>query len=755
MPRLLVQQPEKLRPYLLHGLDLQYRDGDSEATCDCPFCGREGKFSVNIETGLWGCFICAEGTEKGGGNAYVFLRHLWKLSDENTKNYSELAERRRLLNPETLMLWETCQSLVTGEWLVPGYSIDGKLCQLYKYVNNGKRWLLMPTPTLGHRLHGVNLYDPRKSTIYLCEGPWDGMLLWETLAQTKLTDSGLAATANVNASLLGDASVLAVPGCNVFQENWVGLFAGKRIVLMYDNDHPRQHPVTRKQVAPAGLTAMQRIAKLLSEASTPPASIEYLSWGKEGWEPELPSGWDITDALSGAKTVNSRPLASRIAALKEILGKVTPIPSAWIGSTHNHKQKANGKATPPGGSRIIPCTSWKLVVNAWRKAMLMRSDLEDVLCIALAVCLSTEQIGDQLFLQMIGDAGSGKTRFCDAMLTSSNCYALEHLTGFHSGWKDESGEDYSLLSRINHKTLITPEGDVLISSPHFPEIMSQQRRIFDGTSGASYKNRKEDLRYTGLRTPWIIAGTPALMDTDQSRLGDRFLRVCISPPAEDEKQEILRRVGYTALRSVIVASNGDAGGHVSKQMAEAYGMTGGYVDYLFGNATELLSSLQIDEESIVSQCSLLAEFTADMRARPDPDHRKEHAATKELPTRLTHQFVRLACCLAVVLNQKSINEDVLLRVRKVAMDTGRGRTLALTHYLYDAPNGLAVDQLALYEGQPPDRTKALLQFLKKIHIVELFEPDPVKGVKSRKKWRLTERMRNLFTHAVIESNNHA
>ena len=49
----------------------------------------------------------------------------------------------------------------------------------------------------------------------------------------------------------------------------------------------------------------------------------------------------------------------------------------------------------------------------------------------------------------------------------------------------------------------------LLSSPKFAELMSQQRRIFDGTSGASYKNRKEDVRFTGLRTPWVMAVTPS------------------------------------------------------------------------------------------------------------------------------------------------------------------------------------------------------------------------------------------------------
>ncbi len=346
----------------------------------------------------------------------------------------------------------------------------------------------------------------------------------------------------------------------------------------------------------------------------------------------------------------------RVKRLQELLALVRPVPADWLvgkGSAREH-----GKELEPLG-----CKDWDVLLKAWRKAIRLRQGLEDVLAVMLAVCLSTEQVGDsQLFLMVIGVPGNAKTRLCDALLVSKKCCPLEHLKGFYSGYTDATGEDFSLLARINRKTLITPEMDVMMGDPNFVKLMSEARRIFDGTGGASYKNKKEDLRYTGLRTPWIAAGTPALLDNDQSRLGDRFLKIYVDRPDYDEQRSILLRAGYTELASVVQTSNGHAEGQMTAELARAYQLTGGYVDYLRSNAGELLSAVQQDAEYVVDRCATLAEFAALLRARPNSDLRKQEGeVVVELPSRLTKQFVRLAKCLAVVLCKRDRNLLTFLR----------------------------------------------------------------------------------------------
>ena len=172
MPVVQKDKPAALKPYLAHGVDLSYRDGDSEAVADCPWCGKERKWYVSAESGLWQCKVCLE-----QGNAITFFR---KLHEESSKEgLDELAETRGLLSSDSLEAWGAVRSVLIGEWLIPGYSPDEKLTQLYRYARDwktGKNALLV-TPETNHGLHGVPLYDPKKPEVYLCEGCWDGIAL--------------------------------------------------------------------------------------------------------------------------------------------------------------------------------------------------------------------------------------------------------------------------------------------------------------------------------------------------------------------------------------------------------------------------------------------------------------------------------------------------------------------------------------------------------------------------------------------------
>jgi ribosomal protein L37AE/L43A len=292
--------PDTIKPYLFHGVEVQYRAGEKEAVGTCPFCGREGKFSVNAVTGKWKCWACDGGTKKGGGNPLTFLQQLWTRSDELTTNYGELATERRLLYPDTLMSWGVCKSVVDGVWMVPGYAADGTLRQLYRWVTVQGKHKLLPTPTMGHHLHGVNLYSKQKDEVFLCEGPWDAMALWEVLCRVKIDDKGdLHETASKDHCWAASANVLAVPGCMTFFDSWLKLFKRKTVYLCYDNDHPRMNPKTERMEPPAALRGLQRAASILAHAKEPPEFIRYLRWGEaEQFDLQRPSGYDVRDLLT-------------------------------------------------------------------------------------------------------------------------------------------------------------------------------------------------------------------------------------------------------------------------------------------------------------------------------------------------------------------------------------------------------------------------------------------------------------------------
>lgn len=739
-------EPGCLAPYAFHGADLSVRG--SHAVGDCPFCGREGKFSVEVATGLWRCFACGTGTAAGGGNGLVFARLVYdQAAGANVGAASGVpgaflagvAVDRRLLSPAAAAAWGVARA-ADGAWLVPGYGTDGRLDQVYRRVRVRDKgewvWRLLPTPGIWPpgRVHALHLpagdFDPERPNLVVCEGPWDGMALWEVWDRST-----------------GNTNIVAVPGCNVWRDDWTALCRGKCVTLMFDSDHPREFMPGK--VSRAGYDGMARVARRLSGVA---ASVRWLKWGEEGYDPTRPSGWDVRDHLS-QRLAQPDDLASRRFNLEDLLARVEDAPRDWFCST---SPVVDGQPHHAGSVESMPCQTFAACEAAWVDAMQWRQELGDALAVLLAVCASTQQGGNQLFLQLVGSAGSGKTTMCDGLLVSGHCHHLEHLTGFHSGYKlaEDSGKDCSLVARINGKTLVTPEADVMMSSPRFQEIMSQQRRIFDGKSGATYKNSDRDTLHVGLRTPWIMAGTNAMMDHDQSHLGDRFIRFMISDPSDDEKRMILRKALRSERVAMLESANGTAGSVVDPKTRRAHALTGGYVDWLRANVEEELARVDVPVAA-EDYCIDLAELSADLRARPNEDRRKvEVHDSKELPTRLARQNIRLASCLAVVLNRRLVDADVLRIVRKVALDTAAGHSLNIVrwlcspnpraeHLLYQESGGLMLGILGTWTGMTPERLERYLAFLRKIDVLHLQESGQSRGA-----WRLTERAYSLYLRVM-------
>jgi hypothetical protein len=322
--------PDRLRPYAYHGVDLAVRG--SQAVGDCPFCSREGKFSVEVATGLWRCFVCGGGTAGGGGNPLGFLRLLYERAAGSpapgiatpARNghaghppgptgdrpasvivagrnghpgptppaslATRVAANRRLLDPATVVAWGVRESR-DGTWLVPGYSAEGRLDQIYRRTRvqeNGEWvWRLLPTPGVWPegKVHALHLpvadFDPSRPNVVICEGPWDGMALYEVWDDR---DFGKP---------LLHTNIIAVPGCNVWRDEWTPLCRGKDVTLMFDSDHPRGQPGGRR--SRAGYDGMTRVARRLSGVAQ---SVRYVRWGEDGYDPARPSGWDVRDFLT-------------------------------------------------------------------------------------------------------------------------------------------------------------------------------------------------------------------------------------------------------------------------------------------------------------------------------------------------------------------------------------------------------------------------------------------------------------------------
>lgn len=753
MPK-VTDLPKGLKPYAFHGVDLGEVKGE-DAAADCPFCGREGKFTVNAETGLYRCWVCTGGEgDKHGGNPTVFVRRLYGLAREDRgdgfRESIEALALDRALDPETLEAWGLCRSPFGG-WVLPGYSPDGSLNNLYRYVKTRTRTYLNSTPTLDHQLFGINVADPKADRVYICEGPWDGMALWEALGayRVDLGDDGedggghrLVPTSSVERSLRAGAAVIAVPSCSIFKPSWAGYFAGKRVYILFDNDHPRTNPKTGAAVEPAGLEGVKRVTRALSGSDSPPAEIHYLEWGPDGYEPQMKSGWDVRDHLQhwGTATRGPRRTAE---ALNDLLGRIRPTRSEWWESPGS-KRPADRKR-PGSELECVPCRTYRELTTAWRKAMRWTDGLDKALAVMLASVASVRSVGDQLWVKVMGPASCGKSTLCEALSVNRKyVIAKSSIRGFHSGYGEED-EDVSLINKLSGMTLVTKDGDTLLQSPTFKLILAEARDIYDTTSRTDYRNKKSR-DYEGVRMTWILCGTSSLRSLDQSELGERFLDCTIMDGIDDDlEDEILWRVANRTARNMAVEANGKAETLYDPDLARAMQLTGGYIDHLRNNATELLSQVVNGEESM-RYCVALGKFVAYMRARPSVY--QGETAEREFAARLVSQHIRLANCLAVVLNRTSLDDVVLNRVRQVALDTARGQTLALARYLYNPPSGgpgAESKALAIWTKNDPHTTGRLLRFLHQIGAAEPYHPESgVKGVRSSIRWRLSDRLYALY-----------
>lgn len=728
-----------LQAYRFHGLDL--RVSGSQAIGDCPFCGKAGKFAVIAETGVAHCWTCVidPDSPKGGINPLSFLRRLWELCGPVTgaKDLAVLAEDRRLLDPATLAAWGIVRSPLTGDWLIPGYDDQGRIHQLYRRVRLKDKegrwtWKLLPTPGVwepgkAHGLHGVSLYNPKRPEVYLAEGWGDGMTLWEVLRRRP---KGVTPDAHA-------VNVLAVPGCNAFSDSWTTIFAGKKVTLLYDNDHPRPNPKTGTLVESGGLPGMRRVAGLLRAAPTPPTDIHYLAWGEGGFDPKLPDGYDLRDHLTGRGNTKPLPPAEREAQLVNLFSRVRTAPDDW-------------KSTPKRSDKLLPqsCEDFHKLEAAWRHALKWTPGLGYALSVSLAVACSVKLVGDQLWVKLISPPSTGKSALAEAFAVAEEYVkSLSVFKGFYSGYQSdkEGSENLSLIDKLNGKMLVIKDGDTILTLPNKAQILGQARDLYDTVGRASYNN-KMSKDWSGIRFSWLLCGTKPLRSLDRSELGQRFLDCRIMDAIDDELEEEVGWRKINQVRQNLYEVNGQPESTDTPEMIRAKCLTGGYVIWLRKNVGRLIRGVTMSDEA-AHQCLRWARFIAYLRARPaDSGRSEEEEAGREMSTRLTSQLGKLALCLAVVLGKKTTDSEVMARVRHVTLDTAQGQTYTLIRHLYAAGSrGAEPSSLSLYTKHSDERDRKLLKFLlHELGAVERFRTAPNLPVR----YRLTTKFRALYEDAV-------
>ncbi len=455
----------------------------------------------------------------------------------------------------------------------------------------------------------------------------------------------------------------------------------------------------------------------------------------------LPHGFDVRDCLApnGLDTTKAEGLEQ----LEKLLSLYVLVPEEWL---REPQEKKTSKSVT-----CLPCNNYRKLINSWRLALKWVDGLDVAMSVMLASITSTKMIGDQLWIKIIGPASCGKSTLCEALTVNSKyVIAKSTIRGFHSGFSSTDGKDHSLISKVKNKTLITKDGDTLLQSPNLGQVLSEARDIYDTVSRTSYRN-KASKDYSGVRMTWLLCGTSSLRSLDSSELGERFLDCVIMDGIDDElEDEILWRVVNRADRNICIEADGKPETHQEPEMTKAMQLTGGYVDHLRNNAPELLSQVVTSRESL-KRIQVLGKFVAFMRARPS--RKQTEHAEREFAARLVSQLLRLGKCLAAVLNRKTMDGEVMRRVRKVALDTSRGKTMQIMNQLYPVSGdaGLNISALEIKTQISKSELSWLLRFLKGIDAIEMFKLKSKNGKSGRGyRYRLTRTMYNLYKEVVIQ-----
>lgn len=714
------ETPEKLRPYTFHGVTLDYSGVSSgrEPVGDCPFpfCGTEKKFYVSAETGQFECKSC-----QTSGNVYTFIRILHEQSvQERTDEWLEELAQSRGISPQFLEDWGIAPSVITGEVIIPGSNSNGKMTNLYRWITDTRknRKILLATPTMRHGLFGMSKWNPDLEYAILAEGPWTSAACREILSSCrgKLSlDNGKPAisikpTAFMEKSLLSEWNVVGVPGCGTFRDVWADMFHGKDVLIMFDSDHPQA-----EGRRPDAWKGTLRTARILLESDKPPRSIRGLQWGKEGYDPTLPHGYDLRDAINVASYKNrGKRVKAAYNALLDTTKRLTPLRNTADAEKNGSvvtKKDLNREPNP------VYCETFREVRTAWRKAFRWTDDLDITLTVMLAAAGSTSFPAPpgtaQVWLRVLGAPGTGKSSLCEALSVSHKyTFPLSIQKGFHSGARDQEGNSCSLVPHMDGKTVIIKDGDTLLNAGNTNQSLAELRDIYDGTSRARYRNSNEPQNYVGLAITMIIGGTKSLKKLNRSFLGDRFLDCIIYEKGTDLEMEanILKRAAFNALAQMRMGR--EEVGPDRARLLNAMELTAGYLHYLRENIEELSNEITFSDERVL-QCKMFGELVSFMRARPDKELEEEDDEV-ELATRLSQQFVRLANSLAIVLNKQEVDEEVMRRVRKVAIDTSKGTSFSICRILNKYPNGLDARALGHLVNRPTQQVNKVCRFMSSV-----------------------------------------
>lgn len=604
----------ELAGFTTHGFIARGTSG-GQAVGDCPFCGKSKHFYINPRTKLWDCKACGE-----KGNFPSYLR---SVAEMNAEDFNGDKKARDWLSDDRGLPLSAFKGWGIGydgrQYTLPVITETGALSDLRRYTEKTKTRTTAGCKTY---LFGARQFAERKlrrAPVFLCEGEWDAIALQWLLRTTK--QPGFC---------------VAVPGANSFKKEWVALFAGRNVYVLYDNDA-------------AGEAGELLVYERLKGTC---ATLRFLHWPAD-----TPPKFDVRDFVrTGAIELGKPSQCWR--KLKVLLQNDTP--------RQLEGQEVEDEVTYKGK------LSHDDVYAMFGKWFHMRN--ENPLAIMFGTILANVAIvGDPIWLFMVAPPGGMKSALMMALTESKMTHFTSSLSprSLASGAITVSGRDPSLIPKLDGKVLIVKDFTTILTMHPTArdEIFGQLRDVYDGKFAREFANgveRRYDSKFG------ILAGVTPNIDAFSSLhagLGERFLKYRFERTLQpmDEEQRIAKAISNI--------NQEDRMYQELKPIARDFLRQRGRVK------VDPVLPADINAKLIA-----LSMVIARMRGvvhrdtyRADIVHSK---ATYEVGTRMGKQLAKLAYGLCLYYGQKEVTQDIYELICDVGMGSVGDRVEEVVRALY-------------------------------------------------------------------------
>ena len=352
---------------------------------------------------------------------------------------------------------------------------------------------------------------------------------------------------------------------------------------------------------------------------------------------------------------------------------------------------------------------------------------------------------------------SGKTTIAECLSVAREfCFPKSIITGFHSGFTGGRGgakQEASLIPEMNGKCVVIKDADTLVNANNKDTILAELRDIYDGSSRSHYRNKKK-ADFEHLRTTFLLCGTDALRGLNRSFLGERFLDCDILGDA-DTTQYLATAVASqiaSMQHSLTGASNEARGIHQKILKQVTYG-------YLL-NLHQRIKAGEIKmphfgSAEVTKRLESMAVLLSYTRAKVEREREElAYRPRTEIATRLVKQFVKLAVCLAIVMNKETIDKQVMNILAKVTIDTAYGFPFEIAHFLYNKTQGAPVAVIASHLDLAETTVKRNLTDMQELGTVTRRHEKNKSGIGGRDAhyYYLSQEVRELFKLSELPRN---